>query len=292
MSIIEQAAKRLEQLRKAGVEVPMVVPPLGTPPLGTPPAAPSAARIADIGGAAPATSRHVDLDLARMAKNNLLVPGHGKYELERDFRVIKQPLLAKAIGDARIPRGNVILVTSALPGEGKTFCCINLALSMAAEIDKTVLLVDADVAKPAVPARLGVDPSDGLLDLLSRPDSHLPDLIVRTNIPKFNLLQSGRPRTNSAELLASGEMRRLVDEIAERYADRIVVLDAPPLLATVDARILAHLAGQVVMVVESGRTTRQQVSEAYAMVADCPNVTSVLNRRPGKHGAYYGGYGY
>lgn len=286
MSIIEQAAKRLEQLRKAGVEVPMDLPRPGQAPAAPP------ARLVDDIGASQASSRHIDLDLARMAKNNLLVPNHGNYELERDFRVIKQPLLAKAMGEGRIPRGNVIVVTSALPGEGKTFCCINLALSMAAEIDKTVLLVDADVAKPAVPARLGVEPTDGLLDLLSRPDSHLPDLMVRTSVPKLNLLQSGRPRANSAELLASSEMRRLIAEVADRYADRIVVIDAPPLLATVDARILAHLAGQVVMVVESGRTTRQQVTEAYAMVADCPNVTSVLNRRPGRHAGYYGGYGY
>jgi protein-tyrosine kinase len=286
MSIIEQAAERLEQLRNAGVE-PTVARPR-SPEART---KHTGDRRTEAAVDAPPTSQQIDLDLAHMARNNLLVPGHGNLELERDFRIIKQPLLAKAIGEGRVPRGNVILVTSALPGEGKTFCSINLALSMAAEIDKTVLLVDADVAKPAVPTRLGLVPTDGLLDLLAHPERPLASLMSRTNIPKLNLLQSGRPRSNSAELLASGEMRRLVDEIADRYADRVVVIDAPPLLATVDARILAHLAGQVVIVVESGRTTRQQIGEAYGMVANCPVVTSVLNRRPAKVGTYYG-YGY
>ncbi|CAG1017470.1 Putative tyrosine-protein kinase YveL [Burkholderiaceae bacterium] len=295
MSIIEQAAKRLEQLRGAGVEVPWQD---GVRPTAPSTRSPSAAPLGAVSGspsqklAAPVSSRQVHLDLNKLAQSNLLVPNHASFALERDFRVIKQRLLANAVGPSRIPRGNLILVTSALPAEGKTFCSINLALSMAAEIDKTVLLVDADVAQPALPTRLGIEPSEGLLDILSNPEIQLPDVMVRTNIPKLALLQSGAPRTNSAELLASGEMSRLLDEVADRYADRLVVIDAPPLLATIDARILARLAGQVVMVVQAGRTRQDEVKEAFAMVEKCSVVMSVLNRRPAKLGLYRGGYGY
>lgn len=293
MSIIEQAAKRLQQLQVAGVEVswPSVRPGEPAHRAELPSTNDAAARPAPK-DAVRASSKQVSLDLNLMARANLLVPNHAAFALARDFRVIKQRLLANAVGPSRIPRGNLILVTSALAGEGKTFCSMNLALSMAAEIDKTVLLVDADVAKPSIPTRLGVEPTEGLLDLLANPEIQLPDVMVRTNVPKLTLLQSGQPRANSAELLASGEMARLLDEIADRYADRIVVIDAPPLLPTIDARILAQLAGQVVMVVQAGRTTQHEVKEAFAMVERCSVVMSVLNRRPGKLGLYRGGYGY
>lgn len=298
MGIIEQAARRLEQLKGAGIDVSPADQPVSLPASTSTAASGSllsqaAPRVETfLNGSAPVASKAARLDLNAMARNSLLVPNHGLPALEQEFRIVKQPLLANAIGPARVARGNLIFVTSAVPGEGKTFCAVNLALSMAAEIDKTVLLIDADVARPSVASRLGIDPGPGLLDLLSQPELGLPEIMLRTNVSKLTVLPAGTPRPNSAELLASTEMKRLLDEIAERYADRVIVMDGPPLLATIEARILAQLAGQVVMVVEAGKTSQAIVSQAFALVEKCPIVMSVLNRRPAALGRYRYGYGY
>lgn len=298
MGIIEQAAKRLEQLREAGIDVranARANPVPRTSSQGRQTPAPAPLPEPDepaLKAANTALSKAVHLDLNFMARTSLLVPEHPAPGLEKEFRIIKQPLLANAFGPSRVSRGNLIFVTSAVPGEGKTFCATNLALSMAAEIDKTVLLVDADVARPSVATRLGIEQGPGLLDILSNPELTLPDVMLRTNIPKLTVLQAGLQRPNSAELLASTEMKRLLDEIAERYADRVVVIDGPPLLVTIEARILAQLAGQVVMIVEAGKSTQSVVAQAFALVEKCGIVMSVLNRRPGTMGQYRYGYGY
>ncbi|MFT3954827.1 MAG: XrtA-associated tyrosine autokinase [Piscinibacter sp.] len=223
------------------------------------------------------------------------MPGHELMELAAEFRSIKRPLVANVTVPAveGATAGNLIVVTSAVQGEGKTFCAINLALSMAAEVDKTVLLVDADVLKPSVSTRLGVEASSGLLDVLSNRSVDLPDVLLKTNVPKFTLLPAGVPRPDSAELLAGGHMKELFDELSRRYPDRIIVVDAPPLLPTSEARTLASRAGQVVMVVDAGRTSQALLGEAFAAVENCKNVMSVLNRRSGmlrNHGS--GAYGY
>ena len=326
MSIIEQAAKRLEELRRAGVDVPWaaaglseaeyeqltrsgqaqgeesVAPaPAATPARGGPrlvEAAPTVARPAQPGTEPAPTSRRsreVTLDLAYLAAANFLVPDSPRTALADEFRVIKRPLIRNAQGEGAAPvsRGNLICVTSALPGEGKTFCAINLALSIAMEVDKTVLLVDADVVRPSVMNRLGIDADKGLLDLLTQPDIELPDVLLRTNIPKLTLLPPGTARSNSTELLASAAMELLLDELATKYSDRIIVFDGPPLLATTESRVLAARAGQVVMVVESGKTTHGAVAQAFATVENCPVVMSVLNMFHGQGGSYrYGYYGY
>lgn len=240
-------------------------------------------------------SRRVMLDLPYLAATNFLVPDAGRSALADEFRVIKRPLIKNAQGEGAAPvaRGNLICVTSALPGEGKTFCAINLALSIAMEVDKTVLLVDADVVRPSVMQRLGLDPGRGLLDLLTDPEVKLPDVLLRTNVPKLSLLPSGTPVSNSTELLASAAMELLLDELATKYADRIIVFDGPPLLATTESRVLAARVGQVVMVVESGKTTQGAVAQAFATVEHCPVVMSVLNKFHGQGASYrYGYYGY
>ncbi|MCW7537526.1 XrtA-associated tyrosine autokinase [Aquabacterium sp. A7-Y] len=326
MSIIEQAAKRLEELRRAGVEVPWAPSELsmGAPglmpeapvaaPVYTPmppaaaarrTAAPSAAAAAPTipvagpaaarSGEADAVERHsrlVELDLDRLARAGYLVPGRPEAELSDEFRVIKRPLIKNAQGQSAAPlhRPNLILVTSAMPGEGKSFCAINLALSIAMEVDKTVLLVDADVVRPSVMSRLGLGVGRGLLDVLKHPEMDLSEVLLRTNVPKLSVLPTGAPGLNSNELLASTAMERLLDELATRYADRIVIFDAPPLLPTTESRVLASRVGQVVMVVEAGRTTRAAATEAFAALESCPVVMSVLNKTRGP--AAVARYGY
>lgn len=300
MSIIEQATKRLEQLRQAGVDVPWREAPGGAEPRPGATSAPPAANDrppAEVRPAAPAvarSSRSISLDLPLLAKT-MLVPGHELMELAAEFRAIKRPIVANIMaGDSSAARAgsNLIVVTSAVQGEGKTFCAINLALSLAAEVDRTVLLVDADILKPSVGARLGIDSRRGLLDLLADHSLDVSEVLLKTNVPKLTVLPAGVPRPDSAELVAGGHMKGLFDELSRRYADRIIVVDAPPLLPTSEARTLADRAGQVVMVVDAGGTLQSHVEQAFAALEACPNVMSVLNRRSSLLRNYGAAYGY
>lgn len=305
MSIIEQATRRLEELKRAGIEVPNwdsggPAEPPPHAPAGTPKAAPtaSATRAAPqrYGAAPPQAgttalvqvgqrqSRSVQVDLAQLAEAGYLVPGSPRSTLADEFRGIKQPVLKNARPDADAPirLGNLIMVTSALPGEGKTFCALNLALSIASEVDSSVLLVDADVVRPAILARLGLNQADtpykGLLDLLTDASLDLSEVILKTNVPKLSVLPAGTPRPNSTELLASNSMELLLADISSRYADRIVIFDAPPLLATTESRVLAARMGQILMVVNEASTSRTDITQAFATVQACPIVMSMLNR--------------
>jgi len=222
------------------------------------------------------------------------VPSQARSKLAEQMRIIKRPLLANANGDSgqTIPRGNLIQVVSAMPEEGKTFFAINLAMSIAMEVDHHVLLVDADVLRPSVLRRLGVEPAPGLLDVLQSKDLPLSDVLLRTNVEKLSILPAGAANQKSTELLASAAMSTLLDELAAKYSDRIIVFDAPPLIPTTESRVLASHVGQVVMVVEAEKTTHSVVAQAYAAVAQCPVVLSVLNKCQNKgagdaYGYYY-----
>lgn len=291
-SSIEKAAQRLEQLRAAGALLPSdakaqepstTVP---SPTLSTAPMAPSAA--------AP-SSKSVHIDLAALAGAGFVTRHAPRSAITDQFRVIKRPLLdnASGRGAAAVPRGNLIMVTSALPGEGKSFTAINLAMSMAMELDHTVMLVDADVARPSVMQALGLPPAPGLLDLLLDPKIALSQVLLRTNIDNLTLLPTGLPHPRATELLASEAMVALLAEMGQRYSDRIIIFDSPPLLLTTEAPVLASQMGQIVMVVQAEKTLQSQVEQALASIEACPIRLLVLNqaRRRGK--ASYGyGYGY
>lgn len=335
MSIIEQATRRLEELKRAGVEVAWEpAPPSARTPAApastTPTAAPGRNSVplheqgysldldedpppSDFGAGAPSSARgraagsvaahalvrvglrqskSVELDLMSLAEQGYLVPGAARSVLVDEFRGIKQPLLKNARAQAEAQSGtqsaapdtaashaNLIMVTSALAGEGKTFCALNLALSIASEVDASVLLVDADVLRPSVMTRLGVQGHHkGLLDLLSDTTLELPELILKTNIPKLSVLPAGAPTSHSTELLASDALRELLHEIATRYPERIVIFDSPPLLSTTESRVLAARMGQILMVVGADHTQTLDLAQAYTALEHCPIVLSVLNR--------------
>jgi exopolysaccharide/PEP-CTERM locus tyrosine autokinase len=237
--------------------------------------------------------RHVDINLARMHQLGMVTQDGGRTAVAEDFRLIKRPLLRNARGDGDTPpihHGNLIVVTSAMPGEGKTYCAVNLAMSIAMEMDITVLLVDADVARPSVLKVLGLPAEPGLMDILLSGQTGLADVILRTNVPTLSILPAGRTNKHATELLASRNMSRLLTEIAERYADRIVIFDSPPLLMTTEASVLAAQVGQIVMVVESGRTSQHAVKEALRHIEHCPNISLVYNKSTAFPGAEYYGY--
>jgi receptor protein-tyrosine kinase len=185
------------------------------------------------------------------------------------------------------------MVTSAVPNEGKSFVAINLALSMATEMDHTVLLVDGDVPASTVLQRLGLPPAKGIMDVLTDDELDLSDVLLETNIERLSLLPAGTPHPHATELLASAAMATLVSDLARRYPNRIVVFDSPPLLAAPEPRVLATHMGQIVLVVEADRTRRSLVQEALATVEACPVVMTVLNKASRSGAGGYGyGYGY
>ena len=238
----------------------------------------------------------VRLDLNRIREAGLVDPlSNQTNRTTEEFRRIKRPLLMHVRGQGAtvVNNANMIMVTSALPGEGKTFTSINLAMSIAMEMDKTVLLIDADVAKPDVTARLGVEAERGLIDILLDDGLTLPEVLLRTDIPKLTLLPSGRRHVHATELLASERMRELTLELSNRYSDRVVIFDSPPLLITNEARVLANLMGQVVLVAEASRTQQHVVKEAVDMLEGNEIVGIVMNKgTQRKDGEGYGGYGY
>ena len=317
-SLIEQAAERLEQLRQAGVVVPPIaLAPVDAPP-GTAPVEPAingpishaagrpistgtpqvSAEVASPSETRPTRqSRRIDFDLDALTAANLVTPNAPRSQVADEFRVIKRPLInnVKATAAGIPEHANLVMVTSAVAGEGKSFTAINLAMSIAAELDHTVMLVDADLARPSLPRMLGIEEGPGLLDVLDG-TAKIPDVLLRTNVEKLTFLRSGTPHAKATELLASEAMRRLVDELSRRYTDRIIVFDSPPLLLTTEARALAMYMGQVVFVVRAGKTLQTAVDHALATIEACPLKMMLLNQvrseARGMYGEYGFGYGY
>lgn len=298
-SLIEQAARRLEQLRNAGAEVPESVTPGSLSKSSLPVAAAAAVPLPNNTAAPRAagtvqTSRQVTLDLGVLSAAGIVTPNAPRSHSADQFRLIKRPLLAnaKAKGEKALKHGNLIMVTSSLSGEGKSYTSLNLAMSIAMELDNTVMLVDADVARPSILRMLGLQTMPGLLDVLEgSKDMH--SVLLKTNIDKLTILPSGSSRPKATELLASDAMRRLLDDIAARYPDRIIIFDSPPLLLTTESRVLATQMGQVVMVVQAERTLQADVDHALSTIRGCANINLVLNKVRGSSQDGYGyGYGY
>jgi protein-tyrosine kinase len=235
--------------------------------------------------------------LDKLLANNMLVPGSGlDRRIQDDYRRVKRPLVSNACGRNRsmVERGNIILVTSSIPGEGKTYTSVNLALSISQEMDTTVLLVDCDVAKQGVSRMLGLENVCGLVDVLESDDLSIGDVLLKTDIPNFRVVSAGKQNEYYTELLASHRMSDLVNELASRYSDRVVIFDGPPLLATPQTQVLAGLVGQVVFVVEAGKTPQSLVEEALDMIPKEQATGLLLNKNQGlsRHGySYYGYYG-
>lgn len=242
--------------------------------------------------------KKVEIDLEQLQRLGMVTPDAARTTIAEEFRLIKRPLIEAAIGQKSksTRHANLIMVASSLPGEGKTFCAVNLAISIAMELDHTVLLVDADVARPSVQRYLQLKPEAdpvkiGLMDILLDRKLDLADAILKTNIDTLSLLPAGRSHHKATELLASQSMSALLDEIANRYPDRIVIFDSPPLLLTTEARVLASQMGQIVLVVEAESTTQHAVKEVLRQLKSCSNISLIYNKaKTLSNGDYYGQY--
>jgi protein-tyrosine kinase len=312
MSLIEKAAKRLEELKRSGVDVTdlgtngeedatrqaSATSNTNTKPLDTRPELQSNARIQSLSRpqeeqADPARPIF-QIDLKKLAATGCVTPDAPRSRIAEEFRHLKRTLLANASGKSSVPvkNANLVMITSSVPGEGKTFSAVSLAMSLAMEVDRTVLLVDADVARPALPGLLGLPESNGLLDALEQQSMSLNELLIHTNVEKLTILPSGATRPTATELLASDAMNDLLDELSARYPDRIIIFDSPPLLATTESRALATHMGQIVFVVNAEHTLRSEVKQGLAAIEACPIKLLLLNKANTTSSGGYGGYGY
>mgnify|MGYP001951739886 CR=1 FL=1 len=243
-------------------------------------------------------TRSVKIDQDRLNEKNILTMSSDNVLVAEEFRLIKRSLLINAFtgGENAIENGNIIMVTSSKPDEGKTYCALSLALSMAKEKDLNVLLVDADVAKPDVMNTVGIKGGNGLIDVIGDESIDLGDCILKTDIKNLSILPAGKKHSFTTELLASEKMGNLIDELAQRYHDRVIVIDSPPVLASSASSVLAMHVGQVLFVVEAERTSEEEIKEALQLIKNCNNISMILNKAQissgnKRFGSYYG-YGY
>lgn len=240
------------------------------------------------------TRKIENIDWEKLAELGFVTPASNtNSQAEEEYRNIKRPLINNAfgVGSVGINRSNLILVTSSVPGEGKTFTAINLALSIANERDKKVLLIDADVARPSVSKTLGINSSPGLIEYLEGRDVEFSDIVLKTNMPGLSVIPAGKQHKHSTELLTSNKMILLAQELSDRYPDRIVIFDSPPLLAATQGEVLAGLVGQVILVVEAENTPQSMIMASVNKLVFCDVVLVVLNKTQANVDAIHYGYG-
>ena len=249
--------------------------------------------------AARADVKHAEtlrLNMNMLRKKGLVTPQSGRSRLVEDMRAVKRPIIKEAfLGEENGEEfSNVVMISSCRSGEGKTFTAINLAMSIAMERDLYVLLVDLDIYRRGVCEVLDIPVKKGLVDMVLDPELDLAEVMHRTNVENLSILQAGTSHPHATELLASNRMTEIIQEISKRYPDRIILVDTPPILASSEPSVVAAFAGQVILVVEEGQTSRQLIENALEEIPDAENVSFILNkhRRKPKDGAYGANYNY
>lgn len=279
-------------------EIRRVAPTIVAPAVSSP-VAPTVSQIApeaDRRAPADGKSRQVQLDFRVLRQNGMITPDNMSSVISNEFRGIKRKLLQKARDPAtRSAVNNLVMVTSSLPGEGKTFTSLNLAISLAAERGLQVLLLDADVIRPSIGNMFKSTPQEGLTDLLSGKAKRVSDVMCRcAEIPNLAVLFAGSGHVDSPELISSAGMADLCTELSTRYPDRIIVIDTPPVLASPEPASLASYVHQLIMVVAADQTDRHQLRKSLEAIASCKNISLLFNKAPrwneAEYTPYYGYY--
>lgn len=278
MSIIEKAIAKLNDINKPGEEK-----------------AENIVRSAADGINQPEYSDlQLKFNIETLSAGGIVSPNEDAPFLSGEIRRIKRPLLNNAFGKSSelVEDGNIIMVTSSLPGEGKSFTAANLALSIALEKDYTVLLIDADVEMSKITRMFALDDRPGLTDKLENSELDLADILIKTDFPDLSIIPAGKHSPHAAELLSSNMMKELIKEIGSRYNNRIIIFDSPPLLAAPESPILAEQMGQIVLIVEANKTSQSAVLEAVGLLNKDKAIGLVLNKTSKGFGyAQYGHYG-
>lgn len=275
-SLVERASKIYDfgALRTPQRVAPAAaIDPMPAAPVAVPPASP-AAGVDPAWSAPPAAGRTGRIAIEHLREGGFILPDAGTTALAEEFRIVKRQLLREAEGMAN---GRTILVSSARPDDGKTFCAINLALSLAAEKDMDVVLVDADVAKPEILSTLGLEGGPGLIDALADPNVDVEACLIHTDIPGLSVLPAGRQTNEASELLASARTRAVLDRLRSRSATRVILFDSPPALAASPASVLAIHCGQAVVIVRAEQTSESDLREALGLLSACPKPQLLLN---------------
>jgi len=233
---------------------------------------------------------------AWLREQGLIEPEGPVTALLEEFRIVKRQLLQtvrESLAGRAAPNGQRILICSPHPGEGKTFCAVNLALSIASERDSEVLLVDADFAKPSILSALGIAGGPGLMDALADPMIKVEDCVLRTDVPGLWVLPAGNRTNSDSEYLASSQAGEVLDRLTRGAPERIVIFDSPPALAASPAAELAKYVGQVLIVVRADRTGQSALEDAISLLSACPDIKLLLNGArfsPSgrRFGSYYG----
>jgi protein-tyrosine kinase len=236
-----------------------------------------------------------EIDALALERAGMVDWSRTRSRISEEFRLVQRQILRAAFGPGAEPGfSNLLMVTSARPGEGKSFMSVNMAGSIARQGDNNILLVDSDSKRDSICYSLGLAQSRGLLDLAANSKLDPSTMIVRTPIEKLTVLPVGRERERSAELFSTKEMTRLIQSLGRRYADRLLILDAPPCLSTSDPALLAQVVGQILFVVEADRTQRDEVEASLDLIQACPTITLVLNKQQissrytfGAYSSYY-----
>jgi len=246
-----------------------------------------------------ATSRDlkamVQVDFARLREFGRLPSESLTRQTEDEIRRIKWPLLKAIEGSegVRPARNNLVLVTSALPGEGKTFISLNLALSIVRDREMRVVLVDGDVARPGLTPALGLEGRPGLNDVLEDTSRDISSVTYQTDVEGLFFVPAGTWNAHSPEFFSGTRMPQLMQALSRRVGRGVVIFDSPPLLATNEAQVATRFAGQVLIVVRAEETEQQAVLDAIALVDKDAPISALLNRcQPSVLSRYYGQYYY
>jgi receptor protein-tyrosine kinase len=260
-----------------------------------PPADNAAPRLAQPDPTAPPTATSLQgsasIDAPALERAGIIDWSRTRTRISEEFRLVQRQIIRSAFGPGAEPGfSNLLLVTSARPGEGKSFMSANLSGSIARQGDHHVLLVDADAKRDSICCNLGLAQAPGLLDLAANSRLDPATLMVKTPIERLSILPVGRERERSAELFSTKEMTRLIQSLGRRYADRLLILDAPPCLSTSDPAVLAQVVGQILFVVEADRTQREEIEASLDLIQACPTITMVLNKQQTSSRYTFGAY--
>jgi len=278
-SLIEKAVKRLPSGPHGG----------GERPQGVDPGDVDGRQQIDTGKRS--TTELITINQSTLRKNGIITSDHLRTRTTEEFRLIKRGLLNHYTQNGT-DRQNLVLITSAVSGEGKSFCALNIAMSMALEENFRVLLVDCDFANSTIMRTLGIKAKKGLMDVLMDERLDLSDVLLRTDIDRLSILPPGTLNSRSAEFLSSKRMANLVNELAHRYEDRFIIFDTPPVLMRADTSVLSTHVGQIVFVIRSESTSRDTVKEALDLIADNPNINLLLNGTRETFGSHQFGQDY